>query len=155
TTDSAGNHGRTSGVLTTTSQVVVSKVSFLGKGTVSGTVKDGSGNPVPNASVNLSSSSIFGGFQSTTTDGAGHYSFKGVFVGNFNLNASSAITRLGAQGGGSITSDGQGVTVDITLTATGSIAGTVFHFGGSAASAGATIRLSNGQTTTADSQGHY
>src|SRR5262249_36384513 len=77
------------------------------------------------------------------------------FVGNFNLNASSAITRLGAQGGGSITSDGQGVTVDITLTATGSIAGTVFHFGGSAASAGATIRLSNGQTTTAGSQGHY
>src|SRR5215471_5382226 len=80
TSDSAGNHGRTTGALTTTSQVVVTQVNFLGKGTVSGTVSDGSGNPVPNASVTLSSSSIFGGFQSTTTDGAGHYSFNGVFV---------------------------------------------------------------------------
>jgi hypothetical protein len=155
TTDSAGNHGRTTGALTTTSQVAVTQVTFLGKGTVSGTVKDGSGNPVPNASVSLGSSSIFGGFQSTTTDGAGHYSFTGVFVGNFTVNASSAITRLGGQGSGSITSNGQAVTVDITLTATGSVAGTVFHFGGTTGSAGATINLSNGQSTIADAQGHY
>src|SRR5262249_43150974 len=48
--DSSGNRGRTTGSLTTTSQVAISNVSFLGKGIVSGTVKDGTGNPVPNAS---------------------------------------------------------------------------------------------------------
>lgn len=153
--DSSNNRGRTTGSLTTTSQVAVSNVAFLGKGTVSGTVKDGTGNPVPNASVNLGSNSIFGGSKSTSTDGAGHYSFTDVFIGSYNVNASSAITRLGGQASGAITSDGQTVTSDIVLTATGSIAGTIFHFGGSTAVPGATISLSNGQTTTADSQGHY
>src|SRR5262249_5484014 len=153
--DGSGNRGRTSGSLTTTSQVVISNVSFLGKGTVSGTVKDGTGNPVANASVSLGSGSIFGGFKTSTTDGAGHYSFTDVFIGTYTVNASSAITRLGGQASGTITSDGQTVTSDITLTATGSITGTVFHFGGSTAAPGATISLSNGQNTTADASGHY
>src|SRR5215469_2108220 len=116
-TDSAGNRGRTTGSLTTTSQVAISNVSFLGKGTVSGTVKDATGNPVPNASVNLNSGSIFGGFKSTTTDGAGHYSFSDIFIGSYSVNASSAITRLGGQASGIITADGQTVTSNITLTA--------------------------------------
>jgi hypothetical protein len=155
TSDSSGNRGRSSGALTTTSQVVIANVSFLGKGTVIGTVKDGSGNPVPNASVNLFSGSIFGGSQSTTTDASGNYSFANVFVGGFSVNASSAITRLGGQVSGTITSDGQTVTANITLVATGSITGTIFHFGGTTSVAGAAVTLSNGQTTVADSQGKY
>lgn len=47
TSDSSGNRGRTTGILSTTSQVVISNVSFLGKGTVSGLVSDGSGTPYP------------------------------------------------------------------------------------------------------------
>lgn len=155
TSDSSGNRGRTSGILSTTSQVVIANVNFLGQGTVSGTIKDGSGNPVANASVNLFSNSIFGGAKSTTTDGSGHYSFSNVFVGNFTVTANSAITRLGGQVSGSLTSDGQTVTIDVVLTATGSLTGNIFHFDGTTPVPGAIVRLSNGLTAPADTNGHY
>lgn len=155
TSDSTGNRGRTTGALTTTSQVAIADVSYLGRGTANGTVTDGSGNPVANASVSLSSNSIFGGTKNTTTDGAGRYSFSGVFVGSFNVNATSPITRLGGHSANRINFDGQSVTADITLIATGSITGTIFHFGGSTPAPGAIISLGNGRSTTADSTGKY
>ena len=155
TSDSSGNRGRTTGTLTTTSQVAIANVSYLGRGAVSGVVRDGAGNTVPNATVNLFSNSIFGGQKSTATDATGHYSFSSVFIGTFNVTASSAITRLGGQSTGNLTADGQTVNVDITLTATGSITGTVFHFGGTTAAANAQVRLSNGVNTVTDAQGHY
>lgn len=155
TSDGVGNRGHTSGILTTTNQVAVANVSFLGRGTVSGLVRDGAGNVVPNASVTLFSGSIFGGQKSTATDATGSYSFTNVFVGTFTVTANSAISRLGGQANGNLTSDGQTVNADITLTATGSITGTVFHFGGTTPAAGAQVRLSNGINTVADAQGHY
>jgi hypothetical protein len=155
TSDSSGNRGRTTGALNTTSQVFVANVSFLGQGTVSGTVKDGAGNAVPNATVTLFSGSIFGGQKTTATDATGHYSFSNVFVGTFNVTASSAITRLGGQASGNITSDGQTINADITLTATGSLTGTIFHFDGVTPVSGAIVKLSNGLTAVADTQGHY
>jgi hypothetical protein len=155
TSDSSGNRGRTIGILSTTSQVVISNVSFLGRGTVSGVVSDGSGSAIPNATVTLSSSSIFGGNKSTTTDGAGHYSFSDIFVGPFTVNASSAITRHGGSASGSITGDGAAATANITLVATGSIAGTVYHFGGTTPAGGVVITLSDGHSVTADAQGRY
>src|SRR6478672_6845938 len=155
TSDSSGNRGRTTGILSTTSQVVISNVSFLGKGTVSGVVRDGSGTAVPNATVSLSSNSIFGGSKSTTTDGGGHYSFADIFVGPFTVNGSSAISRQGGSVSGSITGDGVAATANITLVATGSIAGTVFHFGGTTAAGGVVVTLSDGHSATADVQGRY
>ncbi|MFL6388274.1 MAG: carboxypeptidase regulatory-like domain-containing protein [Terriglobales bacterium] len=155
TSDSSGNRGRTTGLLSTTSQVVVANVSFLGKGTVSGTVADGAGIAVPNAAVTLNSGSTFGGTKSTTTDGAGHYSFADIFVGPFTVNASSAISRQGGHSSGTLAGDGQTATANITLQATGSITGTVFHFGGVTAASGAVITLSDGHTATADAQGRY
>ncbi|MGZ4875462.1 MAG: beta strand repeat-containing protein, partial [Candidatus Angelobacter sp.] len=155
TSDSSGNRGRTTGILSTTSQVVVSNVSFLGKGTVSGSVTDGSGAAVPNATVNLNSGSIFGGSKSTTSDGAGHYSFSDIFVGPFTVNASSAISRHGGSASGTLTGDASTATANITLQATGSLTGTVFHFGGTTAAGGAVITLSDGHSATADSQGRY
>lgn len=155
TSDSNGNRGRTSGTLITTSQVVVANVSFLGKGTVSGTVRDSSGNSVPNAAVLLNSNSIFGGSRSATTDGAGHYSFTNVFVGPFTVNANSAISRQGGNATGTLAGDGQTATADVTLVATGSITGTVFHFGGTSPAPGVVINLSDGHSATADAQGRY
>jgi hypothetical protein len=129
TSDSSGNRGRTTGSLSTTSQVVVANVSFLGKGTVSGSVVNGAGIAVPNAAVTLNSGSAFGGTKSTTTDGAGHYSFTDIFVGPFTVNGSSAISRLGGHSSGTLAGDGQTATANITLQATGSITGTVCHRG--------------------------
>jgi hypothetical protein len=155
TSDSSGNRGRTTGLLSTTSQVVVANVSFLGKGIVSGTVADGAGIAVPNAAVTLNSGSTFGGTKSTTTDGAGHYSFTDIFVGPFTVNGSSAISRQGGHSSGTLAGDGQTATANITLQATGSITGTVFHFGGITVVSGAVISLSDGHTATADVQGRY
>jgi len=155
TSDSSGNRGRTTGSLATTSQVVVANVSFLGKGTVSGAVVDGAGIAVPNASVTLSSGSTFGGTKTAATDGAGHYSFTDIFVGPFTVNASSAISRQGGHSSGTLAGDGETATANITLQATGSITGTVFHFGGVTAVGGAAITLSDGHNATADAQGHY
>ena len=155
TSDSSGNRGRTTGLLSTTSQVVVANVSFLGKGTISGTVADGAGIAVPNAAVTLNSGSTFGGTKSTTTDGAGHYSFTDIFVGPFTVNGSSAISRQGGHASGTLAGDGQTATANITLQATGSITGTVFHFGGITAASGAVISLSDGHTAIADVQGRY
>lgn len=155
TSDSSGNRGRTTGSLSTTSQVVIANVSFLGKGTVSGAVVDGAGIAVPNASVTLNSSSTFGGTKTAATDGAGHYSFTDIFVGPFTVNASSAISRQGGHSSGTLAGDGQTATANITLQATGSITGTVFHFGGVNAVGGAVITLSDGHSATADAQGHY
>jgi Carboxypeptidase regulatory-like domain/Bacterial TSP3 repeat/Bacterial Ig-like domain (group 2) len=155
TSDSSGNRGRTTGILSTTSQVVVANVSFLGKGTVSGAVTDGSGNAVPNATVNLNSGSIFGGNKTATTDGAGHYSFSDIFVGPFTVNGSSAISRHGGSASGTLTGDGAAATANITLQATGSLTGTVFHFGGITPVGGTVITLSDGHSTTADAQGRY
>ncbi len=153
--DANGNRGRTTGSLTATSQVAVANASFLGRGTVGGLIKDGSGNPVPNATVNLFSNSIFGGQKTTASDATGHYSFANVFVGAFSVTANSAITRLGGQGNGNLPGDGQTVNVDITLTATGSITGTIFHFGGTSPVSGAQVKLSNGLNASTDAQGHY
>ena len=155
TSDNSGNRGRTSGTLSTTSQVAIANVSFLGQGSVNGLIKDGTGTAVPNATVNLFSNSIFGGVKSTSSDATGHYSFSHVFVGQFSVNASSAITRLGGQASGNLTADAQTVNADVVLTATGSLTGTVFHFDGTTPAPGAIVRLSNSQNTVADSQGHY
>jgi hypothetical protein len=155
TSDSQGNRGRTTGVLSTTSQVVVSNVSFLGRGTVSGSVVDGAGVAVPNASVTVNSGSIFGGTKNGTTDAVGHYSFINIFLGTFTVNASSAITRQGGHTSGTLNGDGQTATANVTLQATGSVAGTVFHFGGTNPSGGAIVTLSDGRSATADSLGRY
>lgn len=153
--DGAGNRGRTTGSLNTTSQVVVANVSFLGQGTVTGLITDAAGNAVPNASVTLFSQSIFGGQRNVASDSAGRYSFNNVFIGPFTLTANSAISRLGGQARSNLTSDQQSVSVNLVLTATGSITGTIFHFGGTNPAPGAIVRLSNGMNTVADSQGHY
>jgi hypothetical protein len=155
TSDGAGNRGRTTGILSTTSQVVVSNVSFLGLGTVSGVVTDGSGNAVQDAAVTLNSSSIFGGTKNATTDAGGRYSFANIFVGPFSVNASSAITRQGGHATGALSGDGGSATANITLQATGTLTGTIFHFGGATIVAAAVVTLSDGRTATADAQGHY
>lgn len=154
-TDYTGNHGRATGSILKASTIVQSNVTYLGQGTVSGVVTDSSQNPVPFANVSLNSGSIFGGVNSTTTDGAGNYSFSNVFVGPLNVTASSNSLGLGGQAPGAIASDGQSVTVNITLTAAGTVSGTVFHSDGVTPVSYAQVNLTGGFTTTADANGNY
>lgn len=153
--DSAGNRGRTAGFLSATNQVILADITYLGRGTVTGTVVDGSNNPVPNATVVLNSGSIFGGQTTVVTDGSGAYTVNNVFVGAFSVSARAPIARLGGSASGNILSDGQTVTANIQLVAAGSIAGTIFRADGSTIVPNAQINLSNGLTGQSDGNGNY
>ena len=155
-TDSNGNHGRTSGNLYATGQTVGANVAFLGRGTVSGAVTDSSGVAAPNAAITLTSSSVFGGKFQATADSNGKYSIAGVFVGPYVVTAQDTIGRVGGQTNGSITSDGQTVTSNITLGAAGTISGTVYQSDGVTVVAGAQVSVNPfGLTTTTDANGYY
>jgi hypothetical protein len=154
-TDFNGNHGRATGSILKTGTIVQSNVTFLGEGSVSGIVSDSSQNPVPYASVSLNSRSIFGGVNNTTADGGGNYNFSNVFVGSFNVTASSSTLGLGGQATGAIVSDSQSVTANITLTASGTVTGSVFHSDGVTPVGNAQVNLTGGFSTTADVNGNY
>ena len=154
-TDFSGNHGRSTGSIPKTGSVVQSNIAFLGQGSVSGVVTDGSQNPVANAQVSLGSKSIFGGVSTTTTDSGGNYTLSNIFVGSFNVTASSSDLQLGGQASGTITTDLQNVTANITLTAAGTVNGTIFHSDGVTPDPYAQVSLSDGATTQADGNGVY
>ena len=155
-TDSKGNHGRTSGNVFATGQTVGANVAFLGRGTVAGTVTDPDGNPVANSALTLTSSSVFGGKFQGTADTNGKFSFAGVFVGSYVVTAQDNIGRRGGQTKGSITSDSQNVTSNVTLGAAGTISGTVYQSDGVTVVAGAQVTVNPfGLTATTDSNGFY
>ena len=154
-TDNSGNHGRSTGTIPKTGAVVQSNVTFLGQGTVSGVVSDSSQNPVANATVSVNSQSIFGGVSATTTDASGNYSVPNIFVGPFQVTASSSALQEGGATSGSITADQQTVTENITLTASATVNGTIFHADGVTPDPNAQVTLSNGATTQADANGLY
>ncbi len=147
-TDANGNHGRASGIITATSQTITANVQYLGRGTVTGVVSDGSGTPVAGAVVRLSNNGLFSQYPSTTTNNIGQYTFTNIFVGPLNLSASSAATSTGGTATASIITDGQTVTANISLQATGSISGTVFRANGTTPVSGATVAV-NGTALTA------
>ncbi|HXG46421.1 MAG TPA: carboxypeptidase regulatory-like domain-containing protein, partial [Methylomirabilota bacterium] len=154
--DAANNRGRTSGELTATAQVNVSDVTYLGRGTVTGVVRDGGGNPVANASVSLSSASVFGGRGDVTSDAQGRFSFVNVFIGPFQLTARAPIARLGGNTTGVIESEGQTVNADVTLVAAGTLAGTVFRPDGATPVRDAVVTVSpGGLSAVTDAQGRY
>jgi 6-phosphogluconolactonase (cycloisomerase 2 family) len=153
--DGQGNQGRATGFIRTIGSIVQSNVTFLGKGTVSGTVFDQSQNPVANAAVMLTSRSIFGGVSTAISDGSGHYLFPSVFVGAFDVIATSDILRQGGHTSGSITSDKQSVMADITLGPSGSITGTVVQSDGVTPAAGAQVSLPIGFFALTDANGNY
>ena len=154
--DSDGNHGRTSGTVTATAQTITANVQYLARGSVSGVVSNGGGTPVANAVVTFSSASTFGQSLTATTNALGQYSFTKIFVGTFGVSATSSATGTGGTATGTLQTDGQSVTANITLTATATIAGTVFRSNGTTAVAGAVVNVSGtGFTQATDLTGHF
>jgi uncharacterized repeat protein (TIGR01451 family) len=162
-TDTNANHGRTSGNISATAQVNVSDITYLGRGVVTGTVRDGSQNPVPGASISLTSSSVFGGAATASTDSAGRYTISNIFVGPFSILAFSTTTRLSGQANGLILFDGQVVTIgstgssnSIVLASSGSITGLVYRADGVTPVTNVQVSISAlGLTTASDSSGRY
>ena len=130
-------------------------ITFLGKGTITGQVVDGAGNPVANPEVRLSSYSLFGSEQrSINGNGDGTFSFSGIFVGDFSLSAKDPVTRMSAGASGKISVNGETVPVTLRLASVASITGNVYRYDGVTPVAGAIVSA-GGAVTTTDADGYY
>ncbi|HZI56889.1 MAG TPA: carboxypeptidase-like regulatory domain-containing protein, partial [Verrucomicrobiae bacterium] len=113
---------------------------LLLSGSVTGTVNDSNGNPLPFASVAISASGIsFDRFGNS--DAQGVYSFDRVPLGSFSVQAAGAGTFV--SGNGVINTDGQTVNVNLNLPPTNSIFGTVFNVDGITPVSGPALSLNN------------
>lgn len=157
--DGLGNRGRTTVSFSSSGRTVTANVAFLGKGTVTGTVRDGGGSPAAGANVTVKGNGIFGGSFSSVTDAGGQYSVEGVFVGPVSVAAQDPVSKLGGVAVGEITAEGQNVTVNVVLSPSGTITGTVFRAGGVDPAAGVEVTLMRGYapvlTQAADAAGRF
>lgn len=142
-TEQAGrDKGKTSGSIAFNNQELELNVIFKGLGTVKGFIYDGSGNPVPDINVKLTSQTEFGTEYFTTSTGPnGEYQFPSIRVGIFSLEAKHPITGLGASSSGEIKNDGEIVTVNLTLESAGSVTGKVLNSDGTTPADKATVKL--------------
>lgn len=157
--DGQGNRGRTTVGLSSSGQTVTANVAFLGKGTVTGTVRDGGGSAVAGTNVTAKSNGIFGGSFSSVTDAGGQYSVEGVFVGPVSVAAQDPVSRMGGVAVGEIKAEGQTVTVDVTLAPSGTVTGVVYRAGGTEPASGVDVTLKRGYaavgTQTTDTSGRF
>ncbi|MFZ4858365.1 MAG: Ig-like domain-containing protein [Desulfuromonadaceae bacterium] len=153
--DTAGNRGRSTVYLTVSGAEVSSTVTFLGKGSINGLVRDASGSGVEGLTITMSNRHLFGSDSSTTVSASdGTFSFTGVKVGNFSLSATDSVTGFGASTTGAVSTNGQVVNSTLTLSAYGSIEGHVYRADALSPAAGVTVRA-GGLSTTTDLQGYY
>jgi hypothetical protein len=153
-----GNRGRASVTVSSGGQATPdpADVVFVGRGTVTGTVLNANGQPVPNAQLTFSASSIFGATNIIRSAGLdGTFRFDSVFVGSFQISARDPVTNRGATRGGSIVSDGQLVDhQDLILTPFNVVRGTVYRFDRVTTVPNASVSI-GGQPTVTDATGHY
>ena len=150
-----GRRGRTP-VAVQTGADAAAGVTFLGRGSVTGTVFDAGGAPVANASLTFVSTSLFGSTAATRSAGAaGTYRFDDVFAGTFTIAATDPVSGRVGNGSGAIASDGQVVQKDLTLAAFGTVRGTVRRADGVTTVPNATVSVSGVATTTTDTLGQY
>jgi protocatechuate 3,4-dioxygenase beta subunit len=155
--DTSGDSGSSSGFVANTNETITANISFLGNGTVSGIVADTAGNVAANATVTLLSTGTTPQSLTTQTDSAGHYSFASVNVGAFAVSAGvTKTTSLGGTTMATLSSPGQALTVNITLSAAGSAKGVVVHADGKTPAANVNLMaVGSAFSTTTDSGGNY
>jgi hypothetical protein len=163
--DTGGNRGRIGAVISTTGSEVPVTVKYLGRGTVQGTVRNSSGGVVPNASLRLNASSLFGNAPERTASAAidGTFSFANVFVGTFSVSATDPISQTTGGVSGAMAQHAEVVTADVSLTPFSNLQGTVFRADGvTATGAGTTVTVNRCTyssscyaSTTTNEQGQY
>ncbi len=159
--DGAGNRGRTSLVLTaiTPGEPKTVDVVFLGRGTVAGVVRDPSGTAQAGAKVRFTSNGVFSDRHETVTDAQGRYRLDNMFVGEFSLYAINETTQLAGFARGRLQEDGQSLSADVVLQATGTVSGRVLASDGTTRIGGASVDLIIGGakalTAVADAQGAF
>lgn len=157
TSDVSGNRGWAKVTVSETGQEIDVLVAYLGRGSVHVSVKDADGEPVPNAKLDLSSTSIFGTeYLTGTAEQDGTYTFNGIFVGDFAVTAKDPVTQMGDTGEGAVTAHQQAVEITLELGEWASLEGTVYRADGTTPVVGATVSAYKyGPRTETDEQGHY
>ena len=84
------------------------------KGSLSGVVRNESGNPVGGATV-LATTLVDGRGQAKVTDASGSFSFSGLMVGAYSLKAVSQATLSEGSTMGTLPDDGTAITQDVTV----------------------------------------
>lgn len=152
-----GERARATVRLQVSAQQAIVPLSFLGQGTVVGTVTNGAGAPVTAAAITFHASSAVGSAPEVqvTTDSTGTFRFDGVLVGQFWMTARDPATAQAGSTSGLMTRAGDTVTADVHLAAYAALAGTVYRADGTTTVAGATVTTTSYRTTTTDEAGRY
>ena len=109
-------------------QVVDGTVTLEARGEVEGHLIDPDrGVGVPGATIALHTDSLIHFTTYSSADADGYYEFLGIPEGDFRLTTQEPFGRRRASADGGITEEGERVTVDLTLEATGSVSGSVLN----------------------------
>jgi hypothetical protein len=154
--DVNGNRGRALVAVIISGQSVDGPISYLGRGTVVGTVRDAANAAVPNAQLRFTSHSIFGHAPPVVTNAAddGTFRFENVLAGEFSVVATDDATDQAGTGAGEIKTHGQVVPIEVRLSAWGALSGIIYRQDGVTPVSGALVSA-RGQTTTTDVEGNY
>lgn len=123
------------GVVRTAGERLVMDMALMGRGHVTGVVRNLAGQPVAAARVLVVSTIDPGSFAQVTTDGTGRYNAFGIVVGQVSVKAVNGVVVGSAAG--QIARAGTTATVDVTLNS------------GSVNLSGTVRKLENGQTSPA------
>ena len=121
--DNNGLIGTAAGAITAIESPVNLDIVMLATGTVTGVLLDGT-MPVPSNWITMTPAAPLAPTTTTYTDGNGAYSFAGVPVGSFTLNACR--NNRCATATGTLTSENETVSVTVTLPPAAQVTGTVF-----------------------------
>src|SRR6185312_1752623 len=123
-------------------------------GTVSGLITDQNAQPVSAAHVTITASN---GTFTVTTGADGSYSLDHVAPGPVAVLAQDSTNSFAGQASGTLTFAGQTLVLNIKVTASGIVTGTIFRSDGITAVGNAQVTISGsaGGTTVSDAQGHY
>jgi len=127
--DGAGNLGRSTAHVGASGEEVVVQIMFLGRGAVTGIVRDGVGNPIAGALVEMRLKTALGLLPPTTATAGldGRYRFEGVYVGGFALTATDPISGQGGTASGAVSRDLEEVSLDIRLAPFANLTGTIYR----------------------------
>jgi hypothetical protein len=153
--DANGNRGRASAEIASSGQDLVAPVTFVGRGSVTVTVKDAAGHPVNGATFTLFGFSVFG--SSAPVSGTavnGTFTVPNLFYGTFLAQAKDPATNQAGSISGEITAGVPNVTATLTLSSFAALQGIVYRADGVTTVPGATVSAF-GNSTVTDTQGHY
>ncbi|MEM7480682.1 MAG: carboxypeptidase regulatory-like domain-containing protein [Acidobacteriota bacterium] len=124
-----GRHGEREGAWVEFNQHVrEADVTLEVRGEIDGHLSDpGSGHGVPGATIRAAVHSLVPFVTYSSTDVEGYFEFLGIPESTFRLDTREPEGRRRASGSGSINAEGERVTVDLVLEASGSVTGTVLN----------------------------